>query len=342
MTHQKLSTGVMAGVVAAMLSAGCTVKKDEAPPLVGPSELGKSVSITITPDVLTQDGASQAVVRVTVRNQHGQPVSGEALRADIFVGGAPTNFGLLSARTIVTGGDGTATLTYTAPPAGPLDAGVQVDIAVTPLSSGNFANSQTRTATIRLVPPGSVVPPSGLTPSFTFAPATPTQGQSITFDACRDSAQPCASGSIPVVSYAWDFGDGRTATGQTVIHAFSSPGNQFVRLTITDAVGRSQSITRTVNVSQSAAPTAVFSVLPSPHLANQALVFNASASAAAAGRHIVNYRWDFGEGTIRNSADPLMNHAYGQPGVYVVILTVTDDIGRTGVNTTQLTVQPGS
>jgi PKD repeat protein len=341
MTHQKLSAGVMAGVVAALLSTGCTVKKEEAPPLVGPSELGKSISLTITPDVLTRDGASQAVVRVTVRNQHGQPVSGEALRAEIFVDGTATDFGLLSARTIVTGGDGTATLTYTAPPAGPIDAGIQVDIAVTPLSSGNFANSQTRTATIRLVPPGVVMPPSGLTPNFTFSPTAPVQAQSITFDACRNAAQPCVSGSIPVVNYAWDFGDGRTATGQTVSHTFNSPGNQLVRLTITDAAGRSQSITRTVPVSQSAAPSASFTVLPTPPRANQALVFNASASAAAQGRHIVNYRWDFGDGTIRNSSDPLMNHAYAQAGTYVVILTVTDDIGRTGVNTTQLTVQSG-
>jgi PKD repeat protein len=338
MMHQRVTTSVVAGVVAALLSAGCTVKKEEAPPLVGPSEFGKSISIVITPDVLTRDGASQAVVRVTVRNQHGQPVAGEALRAEIHVDGIPTDFGLLSARTVVTGSDGTATLTYTAPPAGPIDAGIQVGIAVMPLSSGNFANSQTRTATIQLVPPGVVTPPSGLTPNFTFSPPTVTQGQTITFEACKDA--PCASGTIPVVSYAWDFGDGRTATGQTAIHAYNSAGSQFVRLTITDAAGRSQSITRTVQVSQSPAPTVTISVSANPR-ANQPVVFNAVASVTAP-RFIVNYHWNFGDGTVRNTSDPGTTHTYAQPGTYLVIVTVTDDFGRTGVNSVQVTVQSGT
>jgi chitodextrinase len=340
MTHHKFSMGIVAGMLAALFAAGCTVKKDEAPPLVGPSELGKSISIVVTPDVLTQDGASQSLVRVTVRNQHGQPVPNEALRAEIRVNEVPTDFGTLSARTLVTGSDGTATFAYTAPPAAPVavDSGTLVDIAVTPLNSGNFANSQTRVASIRLVPPGIVVPPSGLAPHFTFSPATPIQGNPVFFEACNDpSLTPCAPANNPVVSYTWDLGNGQTATGRTAVRTFGSPGNYFVRLTIADTAGRSQATTRTVTVSQSAAPTAAFVFSPTAPFVNQPIHFNASASTAAAGRRIVNYRWDFGDGTIRDTAEPIASHAYGLPRTYTVTLVVTDDVGRTATTSTTVT-----
>jgi chitodextrinase len=341
MTHQRLSAGIAAGMMAGLLTAGCTVKKDEAPPLVGPSELGKSISINVTPDVLAQDGASQAVVRVTVRNQHGQPLPNEALRAEIRVNGVATDFGTLSARNLVTAGDGSATFAYTAPPAAPVavDTGTTVDIAITPLNSGNFANSQTRTATIRLVPPGIIVPPSGLAPHFTFSPPAPIEGQPVFFEACRDPAlSACAPANNPVVSYAWDFGNGRTATGQSTTHSFGGPGNYFVRLTIADAAGRSQSVTRTVSVTQSAAPTAGFVFSPTAPFINQPVNFNASASTPAAGRRIVNYRWDFGDGTLRDTADATISHAYGLPRTYTVTLVVTDDIGRTATTSSTVTV----
>jgi PKD repeat protein len=341
MKYQRLSRGAVAGVVAALLAAGCTVKKDEAPPLIGPSELGKAIAITVTPDVLTQDGVSQSVVRVTVRNQHGQPVPNEALRAEIWVDGTPRDFGTLSARNVVTGGDGSATFAYTAPPAAPVaeDSGTVVDIALTPLNSGNFANSQTRTVTIRLVPPGVIVPPSGLAPHFTASPSSPIQGQPVFFDACRNTAlPPCAPANNPVVSYHWDFGDGRTASGQSATHTFSGPANYFVRLTITDSFGRSQSTTQTIAVSQSAAPTAAFVVSPTAPVVDQPVNFNASASTAAAGRRIVNYQWDFGDGTIRDTSEPTTSHSYSVPRTYTVTLVVMDDIGRTATVSTAVTV----
>jgi PKD repeat protein len=47
-----------------------------------------------------------------------------------------------------------------------------------------------------------------------------------------------ASGSTDkdgtVTGYAWDFGDGATATGRTVTHAFPSAGTRSVTLTVTD------------------------------------------------------------------------------------------------------------
>ena len=49
----------LAAASLALLGA-CTVhKQDSAPALTGPSELGTSIVISVTPDVIAQDGASQ-------------------------------------------------------------------------------------------------------------------------------------------------------------------------------------------------------------------------------------------------------------------------------------------
>src|SRR5215218_7962460 len=102
-------------VLAAALGASCTMKENEAPGLTGPSEFGKSITLTITPDIITQDGASQSVVTITARGPNGQPLANVALRAEILVNGTATDFGSLSARNLVTSADGKATLIYTAP-----------------------------------------------------------------------------------------------------------------------------------------------------------------------------------------------------------------------------------
>lgn len=341
MKHQTRYPRLIVTIAAAALVAACTVKKDETPPLTGPSELGKSISMTVTPDVLAQDGASQSVVRVTVRNKDGQPLPNQALRAEIRVGGQPVDFGQLSARNLVTGSDGSATFAYTAPPAAPVqvDTHTLVDIVVLPIASGDYNNSQTQLVTIRLVPTGVVVPPSGLAPHFTFSPASPVEGQPVFFDACNDPAlPPCAPGSNPVVTYAWNFDNGATASGRTATQTFSGPGNYFVRLTVTDASGQSQSTTRTVSVSQSGAPTAAFVFSPTNPQVGQPINFNASASTPAAGRRIVHYRWDFGDGTFKDSSGPTESHAYGLARTYTVTLVVTDDLGRTAATSVTVPV----
>lgn len=50
----------------------------------------------------------------------------------------------------------------------------------------------------------------------------------------------CASGSSDndaISSYAWDFGDGQTASGASVTHAFAAAGTYSVTLTVTDPAG---------------------------------------------------------------------------------------------------------
>src|SRR5215204_4779785 len=47
-------------VAAAVALSGCTVKKTEAPEVTGPSELGLSLELRVSPDLLVADGASQS------------------------------------------------------------------------------------------------------------------------------------------------------------------------------------------------------------------------------------------------------------------------------------------
>jgi len=63
-----------------------------------------------------------------------------------------------------------------------------------------------------------------------------------------------ASGSYDpdgnILSYAWDFKDGNTGSGQTVNHTFASAGSYNVTLTITDNDGAIDSTTKTITVTE--------------------------------------------------------------------------------------------
>jgi uncharacterized repeat protein (TIGR01451 family) len=52
----------------------------------------------------------------------------------------------------------------------------------------------------------------------------------------------------PIVVYGWSFGDGQTATGNTVSHAYSAGGTFTIRLTVTDTCGLTATTTSTVRV----------------------------------------------------------------------------------------------
>jgi large repetitive protein len=322
------------GALALTLASACTMHEQEAPPLSGPSEYSTSIAVSTSPDVLTQDGASQSLVTIMARDANSAPIRNLSLRAEIAVGGVHADFGSLSARNLVTGTDGRATLVYTAPPAPSLavDDGVVVDIVITPVGT-DFNNTTARTASIRLVPPGSVAPPDGLKPSFTFTPSAPVDSQTVLFDA---SASTAAAGNT-IASYSWNFGDGGRGSGVTAGHAYATAGSYVVTLTITDTYGRTAQKSGNVIVAAGVNPSAAFTSSPNDPLVNQAVNFNASGTRAAPGRTIKSYEWDFGDGTFGSGITT--SHAYGLARSYVVVLTVTDDSGKKGTATAAVGVR---
>lgn len=232
-------------VAAAAIVPACTMKKQEAPELTGPSEFATSVSVGAAPDVITQDGASQSVITVLVRGVNGAPVSGVPLRVEVAVNGVLVNgFGRLAATNLVTGSDGRATTIYTAPSPPPdlNEPEPVVQILATPIGT-DYANAVARFASIRLVRPTVVQPPGSPFAEFTYSPATPRVAGQVHFDG-RLSYD--LDGVI--VLYEWDYGDGDRETGETQQHDFVAEGSYGVTLTVTDNSGLKSSRTRIITV----------------------------------------------------------------------------------------------
>jgi len=84
-------------------------------------------------------------------------------------------------------------------------------------------------------------------------------------------------------------------------------------------------------------PFASFTYSPQNPVVNEAITFDGSASTDPDGE-IVSYEWDFGDGNVTSTLDPVITHAYAETGNYTVILTVTDDDGATNSTTKIITV----
>ena len=172
------------------------------------------------------------------------------------------DFGRLSNKTPVTGSDGVARVTYTAPPAPvePVDSFTVVTLVISPVG-GDFHGSNPRYVELRLVPKGVILPPNGAPqPLFIITPTPVFTRTPVTFDASgtRDEGVQCGSRCI----YSWDFGDGSSGTGMAVSHEFNNPATYAVRLTVTDARGQSVTTSQSVTVEATPAPTAEFTYLP--------------------------------------------------------------------------------
>jgi len=244
-------------LVAAAAFTGCTLSETKTPPLAGPSEMGLSLTLQASPDILTQDGSSQSTLTVFARDGGGQPVRNVSCRVEIQVDGRTADYGQLSARNVTTGSDGRAVVVYTAPASSPVaSTATVIDLAVTPIGS-DFGNSLPRTVSIRLVPSGTITPPGGAPAYFTFSPESPAELDPVVFKVkfCEgDETTACTPASA--TGFSWTFGDGGTANGSTASHQFASAGTYMVTLTVTDNRGWPSSATQTVIVKAGTAPTA--------------------------------------------------------------------------------------
>jgi PKD repeat protein len=197
---------------------------------------------------------------------------------------------------------------------------------------------------------------------FSISPTDPTTDDTISFnDASTDT-----DGSI--TSWSWDFGDGDTSTQQNPTYQYSTSGDYSVTLTVTDDDGATNSITKVITVNQGGsgdddddvtppgdddddsssgggsgssggggggipapsnqAPTAAATVDLNTGTPGLTCTFDASASEDTDGT-IVEYYWDFDDGTTETTDQETITHTFTNSGSYAVMLTVTDDDAET-------------
>ena len=184
-------------------------------------------------------------------------------------------------------------------------------------------------------PPAVVNHPPTAVPG---GPYSGTEGVAVSFDG-SGSTDPDGD----QLGYAWNFGDGSSATTVAPSHSYAGAGTYTVTLTVTDTHGASNSATTTATIANvspavNAGPNQVVA-------AGSPVTLNASFSDAANDApwsYAVN--WGDGSPQTTGNATPSTpitpTHTYGSGGNFTVGVSVTDKFGATGSGT--LTVSAAS
>ncbi len=116
-----------------------------------------------------------------------------------------------------------------------------------------------------------------------------------------------ADASDAIVQYSWTIDGTLLLSGVNPIVTAAQlsalgAGPHTVSLTVTDTFGATGTASTTLSIYNNV-PTASFTVNPNPAACNQMVSFNAfGSSAGRPDRQIVQYAWNFGDGTTQSSA----------------------------------------
>jgi hypothetical protein len=183
------------------------------------------------------------------------------------------------------------------------------------------------------------VPPQA---SFVYWPLNPSINRVVSFDA--SSSTPEGYNDV-ITRYEWDFGDGTqkyVTTGNpadpTASHVYTQATQYIVTLNVTDSEALWCTTSKPITIGLGYGPTANFTWAPETGMLNQSITFDASNSRPGDYSTLVNYMWNFSDGTgIFNVSTPQTTHIFAQPGNYTVMLAVLDSVNRTA--STSATVQ---
>ncbi|HEX7365460.1 MAG TPA: PKD domain-containing protein [Pelobium sp.] len=127
--------------------------------------------------------------------------------------------------------------------------------------------------------------------------------------------------TMPISSWLWDFGDGKTSSEQNPSHIYANLGKYKVKLTVENKVGCSSSVTeQEIEVIQPLLPAFEINT---PLCTNTTVVFQDQSSSTDGG--ITSWLWDFGDQSASTEKDP--GHVFTKSGNYNVRLTITSKIG---------------
>lgn len=185
--------------------------------------------------------------------------------------------------------------------------------------------------TTMTTPPNNKPPTADAGGPYAAAP-----GEIISFDA-SNSSDP--DGKIDF--YRWNFGDGTSEIlAETPQHIYEKSGEYTVTLTVIDNNGTTDtdiitvSISGQINKKPIADPDG-----PYTGKTGSEIVFLGVNSTDEDGS-ITNYTWYLGDGT--TAYGMIVTHTYTEPGSYLIMLTVTDDQGKTDTAQTLLTIEKAS
>jgi len=181
---------------------------------------------------------------------------------------------------------------------------------VTETATDSSSPSQTATSssavTISTPPPPST--------SFTFLPSSPVVNSPVTFTATT-------TGGTAPYSVSWNFGDGATGTGASIVHTFTSTQSFTVIETAIDSSSPSKTATSSAAVTVVTIPplSTSFTILPSSPTINTPISFTA---VTIGGTLPYTISWNFGDGATGTGATA--THTFITAGTFSVTLTVVD------------------
>lgn len=120
------------------------------------------------------------------------------------------------------------------------------------------------------------------------------------------------------VAYAWNFGDGSTASGAAPSHTYLAVGVYTAVLTASNAASQ-LTATTTVTITD-VAITGLFATNSSPTILGNSTNFTATVQSGSN----ITYTWEFGDGTQGSGAT--ISHTYPASGLYTVTLTAINSI----------------
>lgn len=129
-----------------------------------------------------------------------------------------------------------------------------------------------------------------------------------------------ASGTI--TTWLWDFGDGVTSTLQNPLHTYTSARNFNVTLQVRTSNGCISTLTKNSLIQINDGVLAKFTN-DYPLSCSSPVTINFQNQSTGTG--VVNYLWDFGDGTSSTLLNP--SHAYTSAGSFTVKLIVTNSNG---------------
>ncbi len=144
------------------------------------------------------------------------------------------------------------------------------------------------------------------------------------------------------LTFAWEFGDGSTASGMTPTYIYPAAGTYEVRLIVSDADSNSEPSVTSATISappMNLVPTADPGG-PYAGETGQPIEFNGSASSDP-NEDVLTYSWDFGDGAMGDGV--AVAHSYAADGTYTVTLTVDDgQVADTATTTATIETAPAN